>query len=211
MAGTRRGLLDHDPLRHRRTPRTDVSDRLQRHQRADHRRDRAGPGRLCEIAASTCSTAAIGCAGPPSTTGGGCPTLLRNSLRYAASLAAVRRAVRGNHGRGRIPGPFSRRLPQHARVVLRRAPFSVRLRNHHHGQPQSAQRQRREGLRRQRRAVRAAPRRRFDRADAARHVRQTHFLCQGVGRRPDSLLPGRGGRRFHPGGVEAERARPAQI
>ena len=64
---------------------------------------------------------------------------LRDRLRHAASLAAIRRVVRRDHGRRRLQGLFSRRLPQHAGTFLHRALQAVRLRHHHHGQPQSAQ------------------------------------------------------------------------
>ena len=45
--------------------------------------------------------------------------------------------VRGDYGRGGLPGLLSRRLPQHAGVVLRRPLQAMRLRHHHHRQPQS--------------------------------------------------------------------------
>ncbi len=77
-----RRFLDRHPLRHRRPPRKDVPDRLQRHQRLHDRRKRTGRGRLCELAIPRQRTS------------------LRHCLRHAAQLAALCRVVqRGDGGR----------------------------------------------------------------------------------------------------------------
>ena len=135
---------------------------------------------------------------------------VRHRLRHAPPLAPLRRAVQRDHGRGRLHGLLPRRLPQHARALVHRASQAVRLRDHDHGQPQPAVRQCREGLRPQRRAVRAAPRCRLDRRDASGHLDQADAVCRGDGRRQDHLLPGRGRRRVHQGRVGPKPARPAQ-
>ena len=136
----RRRLLDRHSLRHRRPPRQDVPDRLERHQRSHDRRKRAGAGRLCQT-------------GPL-----GRDAVVRDRLRHAASLAALRRAVRRDHGGRRLHGLLSRRLSQHAGAVVPGALQEVLLRHHGHGQPQSAQRQRGEGLLVDRRTTAAAAR-----------------------------------------------------
>ena len=112
-----------------------------------------------------CAKDAGGCEAPA----GSC----RDSRTAAALLRrspTIRGTARGSspsfardHGRGRFHGLLSRRLPQHAGTLLHRALQAVRLRHHHHGQPQSAQRQRRESLRPERRPIHSAARYRLGR------------------------------------------------
>ena len=101
----------------------------------------------------------------------GKPLCLRHRLRHAAPLAAVRRTCARDHGGRRLPGVFPGRLPQHAGTLLRRALQALRLRHHHHGQPQPARRQCGEGLLVQRRPAPAAARRGVHRPRGEGHVR----------------------------------------
>ena len=71
---------------------------------------------------------------------------LRHCLRHPPQLAPLRRTLCRNHGRRRLQSFFSRRLPQHARIFVRRSPHQFSLRHHGHRQPQSAQRQCRQSL-----------------------------------------------------------------
>ena len=107
-------------------------------------------------------------------------------------LAALRRAVRRGDGRGRLHGLLSRRLSQHARAVVPGALQAVLLRHHGHGQPQSAQRQRGEGLLVDRRAVAAAARPGRDRLRDVDPHDPPRAVCRGAGPRPSRDLPGRG-------------------
>ena len=135
---------------------------------------------------------------------------LRHRLRHAAPLARVRRAVCRDHGRGRLQGLLPRRLPQHARTVVRRALQAVRLRHHGHGQPQSAARQRGEGLLVHRRAAPAAARRAAASSACTSVTRIERMpFDEGAGVGPDRLLPG-GGRRGVRRGGASRRARPAR-
>ncbi len=222
MGGARGGVLDHHPFRHRRAPRPDVPDRLQRHQRPDYRRVGPGAGRLCQRAGGQRKRGQVQFAGTARRvlrTNWTCPlfrpasrrpaAVLRGGLRHAAPLAALRRAFERDHGGGRLHGLFPRRLPQHAGAFLRRPPQGVRLRGDDHRQPQPAQRQRGEGLRAQRRAVHAAARRRLDPPHGAGDVHPADALCRGPGGRQGRLLPGGGRRRLHQGGAGPKPARPA--
>ena len=96
----------------------------------------------------------------------GCSCAIAYDTRHRSRQFAE--LVQRDHGGRRLHGLLPRRLPQHAGAFLRRAPQAVRLRHHDHRQPQPAQRQRGEGLRPQRRAVRAAARRRLDRPRCSR-------------------------------------------
>ena len=146
--------------------------------------------------------------GPPTGPGRG---LLRHCLRYAAPVARVRRAVQRNHGGGRLYGLFPRRRSQHARAFLYRAAEAVRLRHHDHRQPQSAQRQCREGVRSQRRTDDSATRCRLDRPDGARDLRPADAVCRGDRRRQGALLPGGDGRGLCPRRARPEPSRPARL
>ena len=135
---------------------------------------------------------------------------LRHRLRHAAPVAALRRTVRRGHGRRRLQGLVPRRLPQHARTVVRRPLQAVRLRHHDHRQPQSAQRQRHQGLLVHRRAVAAAARPGRDRPRDGRHADPSACRSsEALADRPHRLLPGRSRRGLHPRRGRAEPARPA--
>ena len=119
------------------------------------------------------------------------PLSLRHRLRHAARSRAICRAVRRDHGRRRLHGLFPRRLPQHAGTVVRGALQAVLLRHHGHGQPQSAQRQRGEGLLVDRRAIAAAARSGRDRPRDERPPRS--IACRSPRRWPQGkvvYLPG---------------------
>ena len=71
----------------------------------------------------------------------------------------------------------------------------MRLRHHHHRQPQSARRQRGQGLLVHGRATPAAPRRRVHRLRAAGQVDRENAVCRGGAVGQDRLLPGGSQRR----------------
>ncbi len=135
MDGVGGGVLDHHPLRHRRAPRPDVSDRMQCHQRSHHRRNRPRAGRLREAMREGTKSHGPCTFDTPSAARSAPAAFLRHCLRYAASVAGVRRALRRDHGRRRFHRLLPRRLSQHAGAFVHRASQAVRLRHHHHGQP----------------------------------------------------------------------------
>ena len=118
---------------------------------------------------------------------------LRDRLRHAAQLAPFRPSVCRNHGGGRLSGVLSGRLPQHARTVVPGALQRVCLRHHGHGQPQSAQRQRGEGVLVDRRTDSAAARQRRDRPRDERRPDPPQRFRPGVGGRSDRPVHRRGG------------------
>ena len=95
-------------------------------------------------------------------------------------------------------------------AVVRRSLQELRLRHHDHRQPQSAHRQRREGLLVDRRPVAAAARQRRDRSGLPRQGDRADAVGRGTGLGPDRVLPGRGRCGLRRGGPAAEHGRAAR-
>ena len=118
----------------------------------------------------------------------GRPLACADRLRHAAPVAALRRAVQRDHGGGGLHRLLPRRLPQHAGTVVRRALQALRLRDHDHRQPQSAQRQRGEGLLVYRRAIAAAARPGRDRPRDGGHADRADCRSRKGSRRGGSSI-----------------------
>src|SRR5699024_7435340 len=115
-------------VRHRRAARAD-GGRAQPHEPRRGLPRRPGPGRLSAQHALPRGTAG------------------RDRFRRPERFAVLRRALRGDHDRGRLPGAAARAARPHAPGRLRGAPAERRCRRRRHRLPQPARGQRLQGLR----------------------------------------------------------------